>query len=73
MLQSYITYKGHKIYEPKKIDFYGKPFYQYWPPEMSSVPTNGYPTKEAYYLAMKNEIDEKIKYGTWTDFFGPLL
>ena len=28
MLQSYITYKGHKIYEPKKIDFYGKPFYQ---------------------------------------------
>lgn len=73
--ERFIIYKGNKIYHPSKIDntYSGQTYYQYWPPQMSSIPMSGYPTIEEYFKAKKSEIDEKIKFGTWTDYFKPLI
>jgi hypothetical protein len=83
----FIIYRGYKVYEPMLFsgsyeevgengDSYlvtQSNFWNYWPSELSSSPTNGYSTKENYYKAKKREIDERISGGHWTDNFGPLI
>ena len=74
LVEKFYVYKGHKIYEPQIFtNIYGQKYWNYCPFQMSSIPPNGYPSKEAYYKAEQQRIDKWINMGNWTDNFGPLL
>jgi len=62
----FYLYKGHKIYEPQLFtdtrpnsSTYGQKYWNYCPFEISSKPDSGYLTKEKYYKADQQRIDEK--------------
>ena len=69
----FYLFKGYKIYEPELItNINEQKYWNYWPAEISSIPMNGYPTKEAYKAEQKG-IDQRITMGHWTDNFDPLI